>query len=276
MLIEELSLTSVRPDENQPRRTTEDKKVRELADSLDTVGQVQPIITCRLPEPDQYLCIEGHCRLKAASLLGWTTLLAIVHDEKPESADLVRMQLTANCLRFDLKPSELAKAVHALKESEGYSNVEVAGFLAMSKTRVTQVLSYLTLPDDIIDKIDAGELAGSTAYAIARMEPTERSRFISAARNGKVRRSDALTKRGKQPRKQASRFRFQMPRAEVAVSSPAKLDLAGLIDLLQESIKELRAAEKRRIDARTLERVLAAQRGHEAIKGTEALTGESK
>ena len=270
MLIEDVSISSITPDENQPRRSIDSSDERELAGSLNTNGQLQPIIVCRRPELDDKLCIDGHLRMRAATLLGWPELRAMVLDELPTPAELVRMQLTANCLRFDLKPSELAISIQQLKQSQGYTNVEVTKYLGMSKSRVTMLLSILKLPEDLIAKVDAGELGVSTAYGIARQEPAERGLLIENARRGKVKRSETVSRK---PVARKTTYRFPMQGGDLTIACIESLDLNGLIALFQSTIRELRAAGKRRIDVKTLERVLAAQRAHEA--SSEALEGAS-
>src|SRR5699024_12655678 len=74
-----LKVEQIVPNEYQPRTQIDDEKIEELAQTLQTHGIIQPIVV-RKKEADIYEVIAGERRLRAAKLLGWEKISAIVRD----------------------------------------------------------------------------------------------------------------------------------------------------------------------------------------------------
>lgn len=117
MIIKELLIDQIQADPDQPRLSLDKSELSELAASMRELGQLQPVIAYSVAE--SYMLLDGHRRHQAALALKWSSIHAIALESKPTAAERLRMQLTANCMRSDLKPSELAGAILKLKESLG-------------------------------------------------------------------------------------------------------------------------------------------------------------
>ncbi len=97
----------MRPDLEQPRKTFDEEALQELARSMDSNGLLQPI-TVR-PDEDDFILIAGERRWRAACLLGWETIPAIVRSDVT-LGEAAKLQLLENIVRRDLNRVEEARA----------------------------------------------------------------------------------------------------------------------------------------------------------------------
>ena len=73
-----LRLSDIDPNKDQPRRRFDEEALRELADSIRTMGVIQPILVCR--SGDRYTIIAGERRWRASRMADQTEIPAIVRD----------------------------------------------------------------------------------------------------------------------------------------------------------------------------------------------------
>jgi len=66
-------------------------------------------------------------------------------------------------LREDRKPVEKVRAYAALMELNGWTGKQVAEKLRVPASQVSRALALLRLPDDIRQRVDAGEIAARAA-----------------------------------------------------------------------------------------------------------------
>lgn len=166
--------------EEQVRRHFDDCEIRKLADSLELLGQQQAITVYYDNDRSQFVIIHGERRVRAARLLGWSTIRAWVRGEKPSESERIEMQLAENIARRDLNEIEIGEALAQLKELRGYSTRELADRVGKSQTTVIRLLSILALPDDLKQHVAEGRLPGSVAYEIGKLP--ERSQQRQAAK----------------------------------------------------------------------------------------------
>ena len=247
-------------DPDQPRREIDAEELKSLALSIREHGLLQWVIVWQ--DDDRFRLVDGHRRFAAVKAIGHDSIDAIVLDQRPGEHELRLMQLAANCHRQDLKPLEKARAFRQLQEAQGWSHAELAKAMHVSKATVTQVLSYLTLPSELQQRLDSGDLAGSTAYAIARApDDATRQQLASRALDGSLRRDEAtqhVHRRAASVRR--GRVTFRLPSADVTLMTESRPDLAAIISVLQQLTRECRKAERQNLDVATLERVLTDQR----------------
>ena len=84
------------------------------------------------------------------------------HADEMSPSEVLEQQLIENLLREDLKPVEEARAYAALMELNGWTGKQVAERLRVPASRV-RALALLRLPDDIRQRVDAGEIAARAA-----------------------------------------------------------------------------------------------------------------
>lgn len=257
MNVQRLLVERIDPDPDQPRQEQEISELKRLALSIRDRGLLQPPIV--FSQGDRFQLVDGHRRIAAIRLLGQADVPAIVLAEKPSAETRLETQLTANCLRLDMSPTDKARAYQRLMTLRGWSNVELAAHLHVSKGAVTQCLSYLKLPADAQADLDAGVLAESTAYAIARAADEEtKQTLLAAARKGELSRNDAQAAvRKRAPSAHAvKRCAFAISGCTVTVTSPDALAIHDLLALWQCLIAESKRAMSKKWDVATLTRVL--------------------
>ena len=82
--IQDLELDKIVPNRYQPRREFSEDSIKELAETLDKDGLLQPIVVRE--DGDQYEIIAGERRYRAAKSLGWETIPAIVKNMDDDQA----------------------------------------------------------------------------------------------------------------------------------------------------------------------------------------------
>jgi ParB family transcriptional regulator, chromosome partitioning protein len=155
-LVEAIPVAAIDPDPEQPRRHFDPVGLQELADSLRSVGQLQPIIVIR--QGERYQLHIGERRWRASQLAGLPTIRAIVRST-PLGARASRLaQIIENDQRADLTVTEMVDAVRALR-GDGMRSVEIAAALARPKSRVSELSALARAPSELLAIIDRIGLA---------------------------------------------------------------------------------------------------------------------
>jgi ParB family chromosome partitioning protein len=249
------------PDDSQPRRSKDPERLQELVGSIRDQGILQPLIA--YPDGNRNLIADGHRRYEGACLAGLKEIPVLMLTCKPDPDMLLLTQLTANGMREDLKLSDRALAYRRLKEMRGLTNAELASIMHVSKSLVTETLSYLELPPEALTLLDEGKIAGSTAYAISRApDEATKQELLNKAIRGELRREDAARAVSRSPsvRTQKQRYTFCLASAEISVATDNEKDLECIIELFQELGRECRRAARQGLNVSTFQRVLKDKR----------------
>ncbi|MBP7339945.1 ParB/RepB/Spo0J family partition protein [Niveispirillum sp.] len=177
----EVEHARVRPRADQPRRHFDEDALRQLADSIDKQGLLQPILVRALPDrKGEYEIVAGERRWRAHGLLGRATIHAIVTNGQPEEIALVE-----NLQRVDLSPLEEAAGIQALMERHHYTQEAAAGALGWSRTQVNRVLKLLTLPETVLAECATLHLSRNAMVELALAAGEgEREHLLSLLRRG--------------------------------------------------------------------------------------------
>ena len=120
--IQDLELDKIVPNRYQPRREFSEDSIKELAETLDKDGLLQPIVVRE--DGDQYEIIAGERRYRAAKSLGWETIPAIVKNMDDDQA--ASLALIENLQREDLNPIDEAKAYTNLMKLNNLTQTALA------------------------------------------------------------------------------------------------------------------------------------------------------
>lgn len=214
----ELDLDKVRPRPEQPRRAFVEDALRELADSLGAKGLLQPVLVRpREGEPGTYDLVAGERRYRAARMLGWRAIAAIV-----TTGDAEELALIENLQRVDLTPLEEARGIRRLMETHAYTQEQAAKAVGKSRTAISQLMRILTLPDAVLAECEASHVSKSALLQVARTEdPRERAALLRRVREGASEKELRATRSGGAPR----------AAAEARGGEPVGLFLRGLARL---------------------------------------------
>ena len=158
----QLPITKIDVNPGQPRRTFDEKALMELAESIRSVGVIQPIVVAQ--RAGRYTIIAGERRYRAARLAGLKEMPAIVRDW--DEAVRLEAALIENLQREDLNPIEEALGVKNLMEQCGYTQERAAERLGKSRPAVANLLRLLTLDERVIEMVRAGQLSAGHARAL--------------------------------------------------------------------------------------------------------------
>lgn len=162
-MAEEIPLSLIDRNENQPRKAFDEVKLLELANSIRMHGVIAPIILVKRMD-GRFMIIAGERRYKAAKKAGLVTIPAIVREFTEKQ--IGELALIENVQREDLNPIEIATALKSLMTDFSYTQEEVADRIGKSRSAVANLLRLLALPANIIDLVSIGKISEGHARAL--------------------------------------------------------------------------------------------------------------
>ncbi len=171
-----LRISEIEPNRAQPRKSFDDESISALADSIKQHGVLQPILV--RPYGSSYQIVAGERRWRAARMLG----LSEVPVQIKELSDIETMQiaLIENLQRENLNPIEEAKGYNDLIENYDMTQEEVAKTVGRSRSAVSNSMRLLSLPDEILEMLESGDISVGHGKALLSFDDEER--MIEAAR----------------------------------------------------------------------------------------------
>ncbi|TSC52588.1 MAG: chromosome partitioning protein, ParB family [Parcubacteria group bacterium LiPW_72] len=139
---EEILISEIKTNPNQPRKEIDQEKLLELASSIKIHGILQPLIV-----NENYELIAGQRRLEAAKLAGLKRVPVAIRTGK--ESDNLEMSIIENVQREDLNPIEEAEGYRSLIQKFGLAQNEVAKRVGKNRSTVTNILRLLDLPIEI-------------------------------------------------------------------------------------------------------------------------------
>ncbi|MCZ6916145.1 MAG: ParB/RepB/Spo0J family partition protein [Gemmatimonadetes bacterium] len=200
-----VSLSIIRPNPYQPRHAFDEEALDELKTSLQQSGLLQPIIV-RPAENGAFELIAGERRCRAAQLLGWTEISALV--KEVDDRTLLTFALVENLQRDALSPIDEASGYQRMIEEFGASQSEVADLVGRGRSTVANALRLLRLPDKVRDLVHVGKLSTGHARALLQVSdqktvPNLAERIVTDRLS--VRETEAMA-RGKKTSKRRPRY----------------------------------------------------------------------
>jgi ParB family chromosome partitioning protein len=141
--IGEIEIDKIFANPNQPRRDFNEEALKELADSINELGVIQPI-TLRKMDDGTYQIIAGERRFRASQLAGKTTIPAYIL--KADDEDTMEMALIENIQREDLNALEIALAYQQLIEQHNLSQEQLSKRIGKGRATIANFLRLLKLP----------------------------------------------------------------------------------------------------------------------------------
>lgn len=141
--INEIELSKISVNPNQPRREFDPVALQELADSIAEIGIIQPITLRQLNE-DSYQIIAGERRYRASIQAGLKSVPAYIRTADDEN--VMEMALIENIQREDLNSLEIALAYQHLLEQYGLTQERLSERVGKKRTTIANYLRLLKLP----------------------------------------------------------------------------------------------------------------------------------
>lgn len=144
----EIDLKSLRENPDQPRKTFDEVALKELANSIEQHGLIQPIAVALDPDnEDGYIVVAGERRFRAFKQLGRETIPAIITQGNRDEIALIE-----NLQRENLDPLEEAEALEQIMRRYAYTQSELSKVVAKARNTINEVLRLNTLPQEIKDE----------------------------------------------------------------------------------------------------------------------------
>ena len=167
--LKEIEIASIKPMQGQARQSFSQDTIKELAESIDKNGLLQPIVVRK--NGNKYEIIAGERRYRAFKMLKKDKIPAIVRDYKDEEVD--KLQLVENVQREDLNPYDEAMAYLKLKEKYGLKQDDIAKAVGKSRPYISNMTRLLSLEDEILDMLKKNEITVSHAKLILSLDTKE-------------------------------------------------------------------------------------------------------
>ena len=169
-LQEELKLSYIRPNPNQPRTVFDEEALQELASSIKAIGIVQPI-TVREVEDGKYEIVAGERRFRASKMAGLETIPAYIR--KVEEESVLELALIENIQREDLNAIEIAISYERLIDECNLTQDALSERVGKKRTTISNYLRLLKLPAPIQLAIKERKISMGHARAIINIEDPE-------------------------------------------------------------------------------------------------------
>ena len=164
-----ISISSIVPNKNQPRKLFEKEALDELTVSIKERGVIQPLIVRRSQELDEkYEVIAGERRWQAAQSAGLNEVPVVIIDA--DNLKSLELAIIENVQRKDLNPIEEAESYKNLIENFGYDQERVSKFIGKSRSHISNSLRLLSLPEKLIDMIKIGIISQGHAKILIGLE----------------------------------------------------------------------------------------------------------
>ena len=153
----------IEPNPFQPRATFDPDALEELADSIRTLGLIQPI-TVRRTGTGRYQIISGERRFRAGKLAGMDMIPAFIRDADDQG--MLEMAIVENVQREDLDPIETALGYQRLIDECHLTQDQMAQRVGKKRASVTNFLRLLRLPAKVQHDLKVGLISVGHAKAI--------------------------------------------------------------------------------------------------------------
>jgi ParB family chromosome partitioning protein len=172
--IQEVEISRIVPNTQQPRFNFDPEKLAELANSIKYHGIIQPLVVNKKGE--QFEIIAGERRYQASKIAGLTKVPVIVREA--EEKEKLELAIVENVQRHDLNSLEEAKAYKKLIDDYQMSQEEVADRMGKSRSAVANKVRLLGLPVEIQRALVSGKITEGHAKAILAITTPEKQRAL--------------------------------------------------------------------------------------------------
>ena len=189
-----IPLSQIESCRAQPRKSFDQEKLEELADSIRQHGVIQPL-TVRKLSSGYYQIIAGERRWRAARMAALTDVPAVVIEADDQKA--MELAMIENLQREDLNPMEEAEGFRALVSNYGMTQEEAARRVGKSRSAVANAMRLLDLSPALQELVTEGQLSAGHARALLPLSSALRVEAAKAVIDGglNVRQTEQLVKR---------------------------------------------------------------------------------
>ncbi|MDA9708726.1 ParB/RepB/Spo0J family partition protein [Alphaproteobacteria bacterium] len=170
----ELNISDIKPNLNQPRSYFDENSIKELANSIKEQGLLMPILVKKDKESNnknKFIIIAGERRWRACKSLRMKTINAIVIQNTSEKSDALAA-IIENVQRENLSVLEEAIAYDKLIKNYGMKHEEIAKSTGKSRSYITNLLRLLSLKEGVKKLLNEKKISFGHARALLN-EPNQ-------------------------------------------------------------------------------------------------------
>jgi ParB family chromosome partitioning protein len=165
----QLQISDLIPNKYQPRKIFDENNLEDLTNSIKERGMIQPIIVRKSNDDNsKYEIIAGERRWLAAQRAGLNEVPVVI--TKADDLKSLEFAIVENVQRHDLNPLEEAQGYKRLIDEFSYDQEKVAKFIGKSRSHIANCLRLLTLPNEVIELIEAQKLTAGHAKILVGLE----------------------------------------------------------------------------------------------------------
>ncbi|TCD45482.1 ParB/RepB/Spo0J family partition protein [Streptococcus sp. X16XC17] len=169
-----LAIEEIKPNPYQPRLHFEPEKLKELAQSIQKNGIIQPLIV-RKSAIIGYELLAGERRLRASQLAGLKKVPVIIKVLSDE--EMMYQSIIENLQRADLNPIEEAKSYqHLIKR--GLTHEEIAQIMGKSRPYITNSTRLLQLCPMLQNALETGLISQGHARLLNSYTDVEQEQWL--------------------------------------------------------------------------------------------------
>ena len=164
-----VSISSIIPNKNQPRKSFEKEALNELTNSIKERGIILPLVVRKSKDQDEkYELIAGERRWQAAQTAGLHEVPVIIIEA--DNLKSLELAIIENVQRKDLNVIEEAESYQNLIENFDYDQDMVSKFIGKSRSHISNTLRLLSLPEKLIVMLRNGEISQGHAKILIGLE----------------------------------------------------------------------------------------------------------
>lgn len=163
--IEFVPLDRLEASSFQPRHTFSEESLKDLIESIQQKGILQPLLVRKNPlKPSFYEIIAGERRFRACHSVGLSEVPVIIKNFSDK--DACEVALIENLQRENLNPLEEALAYLRLMKEFNHTQEKLSKVVGKSRSHVANMVRLLDLPDKIKTDVSEGLLSMGHARAL--------------------------------------------------------------------------------------------------------------
>jgi len=174
-LMFQIPIEKIEVNPDQPRSDFDEDAIRELSQSIQTHGIIQPITIRRLSK-GQYQIISGERRYRAAKLIGLESIPAYIR--WANDIELLEMALVENIQREDLNPLEISISYQRLIEECNITHEELSKRIGKNRSTITNYIRLLKLPPEIQKGLRDEKLSMGHARALLGLDRIDEILYV--------------------------------------------------------------------------------------------------
>ncbi|MFZ5807170.1 MAG: ParB/RepB/Spo0J family partition protein [Verrucomicrobiota bacterium] len=161
-MVQEAPIQQITTSPHQPRKDFSPEELQELADSIRSLGILQPLLVRQVG--GHYELIAGERRWRAAQMAGLEKVPVIIR--QASDLEVFEWAMVENLQRADLNPIEEAEGYATLIEKFALSQEEIARRVGKNRATVANSLRLRNLSPNVQDLVRKNHLSVGHAKAI--------------------------------------------------------------------------------------------------------------